>query len=99
MRSSCLVEHDAQRTRGLRLIGSGQKQLCAARDHRQGVVELVAGSGRKFAQRVELALLEPDLFGFNPPPERLDHALEPGFENRPVRDDRRPRFPCARGCW
>ena len=52
-----LVEDDAERARRFGVVGAGEQELSAADDHRQGIVELVAGPGGELAQGVELALL------------------------------------------
>ena len=65
MSASRLAEDDAERPHRFGVVGAGEQELSAADDHRQGIVELVAGPPRELAQGLQLALPQPILFGFD----------------------------------
>ena len=67
MSTTCLVDHDAQRSRRFRVVGACEQELSAADDHRQRIVELVARPRGKFAQGIELALLPAAPLRFRSP--------------------------------
>ncbi len=78
-------------------VGAGQQQLRSANDHREGIVELVAGPPGELAQGVEFSLAKLDFLGFDPIAKRSDDGLNPALEQAAIGDHRRPRFPGALG--
>ena len=69
MGATCLVDHDPEGTSDFGIISAREQELSPADDHRERVIELVPGAGGELAQAVELALLEPSLFGVALPDE------------------------------
>ncbi len=82
-----LTEDDAKRPHRFGIVGAGEQELSAADDHREGIVELVAGPPRKLAQGLELAMPEPFLFVYRSVDAATRRRSGPGV---PARRDRRP---------
>ena len=82
----------------LGIVGPGQQQLGAADDHRQRVVELVAGSRGELAQGIELASRRAGRLRVSILlAERLDDALQPASPGRPDRRRAPPTIPRRSG--
>ena len=55
MSTARLAEDDAERPHRFGMVGAGKQELRAADDHRQGIIELVAGPSRELAQGFQLS--------------------------------------------
>ena len=88
-----LIENDAQRPGHLGISGACHEQLSAAHHDGQWIVELMAGSPRKLAQCVKLALAELGILGFDTVAQGRDDRLYARFQRSAIGDDRRPSGP------
>ena len=64
MSAARLAEDDAQRPHVSGSSVRASRELGAADDHRQGIIELVAGAAGELAQGLQLQLPQPIFFGY-----------------------------------
>ena len=98
MRPLGLAQDDPERARHLGVFRPGQQQLCAADDHGQRIVQLVAGSGGELAERIQFPPTQPLLVALDPAADRGDDRLEPTLQLRAFGEQRGPRAQARRAC-
>src|SRR4051812_43310552 len=88
-----LAQDDTERSLSFGVVGAAEQQLRPADDHRQGIVELMAGTCGELGERLEFFILEPGLLVTNLLPESRHDGAKTALLDRSVGHQASPGLP------
>ena len=88
-----LAEDDTERSLGFGIVRAAEQQLRPADDHRQGIIELMAGTGGELGERLEFFILESGLIVTDLLRQCRHDRAKPALLERSVGHDASPGLP------